>query len=150
MRNNNRLLEAFSALEESEITPDIIDAMEEFTCMMYRHPRCKKVNDALKAEFDKKCKPKAKGNPLDGIKSIDPTTFPPCSRVLLQQIKRLWAVSYLYKTAGDAYPSFELCLLDCGYQLAADKEHLEIKWFDGDQVPDDVENMELNDDDQAV
>ena len=148
MRKNKKFLDAFSALGELPLTPDLINTIEEFTCVMYRHPRCKNVNDALKAEFDKRCKPKAKANPLDGIKSIDPTTLPPCSQVLLQQIKRAWFIANLYKTASEAYPAFDLCPLDYGYKLTADKEQLEMNWFDGDQVPHEVEEMQLDKQDQ--
>ena len=91
MRNNAKFLEAFSTFGESELTPNIISIIEEFTCAMYQYPHCKSVNDA---EFDKKCKPKAKGNPLDSIKLIDPTTFPPCSRYH-QVEKYLFSINYL-------------------------------------------------------
>ena len=50
---------------------------------MYGFPKNKCLNDVLKTEFDKKYNPKPGKNPLDYIKSVDPTTLPPCSKELL-------------------------------------------------------------------
>ena len=72
------------------------------------------INDVLKTEFDKKCKPEPGKNPLDCIKSVDPTTLPPCSKGLLQ-IKRACYVAHLYTAANDAYPTFDLFPIDYGY-----------------------------------
>ena len=53
------------------------------------------LNDVLKTELEKNYNPKPGKNPLDCIKSVDPTTLPPCSKVLLQEIKRACYVAYL-------------------------------------------------------
>ena len=47
------------------------------------------------------------------------------------------------------FQEFNLCPLDYSFQLTADKEHLEMKWFDGDQVSQDVEQMQLDEEDQV-
>ena len=103
---------------------------------MYGYPKNKCINGVLKADFDKKCKPKPGRNPVDCIKSVDPTTLPPCSKVLLQQIKQVCCVAYLYSTAYDAYPDFDLFPIDYGYKLNENGESLEMHWFDGNQTPD--------------
>ena len=139
----------FQHLGDSPLTPDLVNNIEEFTCVMYSHPHYKNVNDALKAEFDKKCKPKAKRNPLDGIKTIDLTTLQPCLQVLLQQIKPAWFIVNLYKTASEAYPVYNLCPLDYRYKLTTvNKEQLEMNWYIDDQVASDVEEMQLDEQDQ--
>ena len=76
------------ALDNLDLSENIVADVEELTCHMYGYPKNKCINDVLKAEFDKKCNPKLGKNLLDCIKSVDPTTLSPCSKVWLQQIKR--------------------------------------------------------------
>ena len=64
---------------------NITAEIEELTCHKYGNPK-NKYNNVLKAEFDKKSKPKPGKNSLDCIESVDPTTLPPYSKVLLQLI----------------------------------------------------------------
>ena len=66
------------------------------------------IKNVLQAEFDKKWKPKPGKNLLDCINSVDPTTLPPCSQVLLQQIKGACYLAQFYSAAYDTYPAFEL------------------------------------------
>ena len=75
---------------------------------MHGYPNNKCIYGVLKAEFDKKCKPKPGKNPLDCIKSVEPTKLPPCSKIFLQQIKQACYVAHPYSTAFDAYSGFEL------------------------------------------
>ena len=98
----------------------------------------------MKACFDKKCKINTTGKPLAAIKSVDPTTFLPCKRVLHQQIKRVWYVAYLYKTASDPYPAIDAALIYYGFQLTPDKEYICINWFKGEQMPQEIEDIESN------
>ena len=60
MRDDQKFLDTFSALRESNLNHDVISTLKVFTCVMYRHPHCKNVNDAFKVEFNKKCKQKVK------------------------------------------------------------------------------------------
>ena len=78
MTKKKKFVNAFVALGNLHLSENIISDIEEFTCHMYGYPKNKCINDVLKAEFDKKCKPKPGKNPLDCIKSVDPTTLPPC------------------------------------------------------------------------
>ena len=89
---------------------------------MNAYPKDKCIIDALKTEFDKKCKPNPGKNSLDYIKSVDPTTLPPCSKALMQQIKRACYVVHLYSTAYDAYPAFELFPVCYAYKLSENGE----------------------------
>ena len=142
MTKEQKLVNAFVALGNLNLSENIMSDIEEFTSHMYGYPKNKCINDVLKAEFDKKCKPKPGKNPLDCIKSVDPTTLPPWSKVLLQ-IKRAFYVVDLYITANDAYPAFDLFSIDYGYKLSENGESLEINWFDGNQTPDSVKSLKL-------
>ena len=77
---------------------------------------------------------------------MDLTVLPPCSKVLLQQIKRSCYIARLYKTACDAYPAFDLFPIDYGYKLSENGESLEMHWFDGNQTPDIIEKLEIDGD----
>ena len=61
----------------------------------------------IKCYFENKSKPKPNGNPLERIKSVDPTTFLPNYNTLYEQIKRAWYTPSVYKTATEPYPSFK-------------------------------------------
>ena len=118
MTKKQKFVNAFVTLGNFNLSENIMSDIEEFMCHMYGYPENKCINDVLKTEFDKKCKPKPGKNPLDCIKSVDSTTLPPCSKVLLQQIKRAYYVAHLYTTAYDAYLAFDLFPIDYGYQLS--------------------------------
>ena len=48
----------------------------------------------------------------------------------------------IYKTATEPYPGFEYTPIDFGWELSSCHEYLEIKWFDGDQTPTELESIE--------
>ena len=142
MTTKQKFVDAFVALGKLDLSENIIADIEEFTCHMYGYPNNKCINDVLKAEFDKKWKPKPGKNPLHCIKS-DLTTLLPCSKVLLKQIKRALYVAHLI-----SYPAFDLFPIDHGYKLSENGESLEMHWFDGNQTPDSIEKLE-NDGDEG-
>ena len=114
MEKQQKFIDAFMVLGEEGLNEEICDAIDEYTCHLYGYRKHKHVDDALKCHFDKKCKPSATGKPFSTIKNVDPTTFMPCKRVLLQQIKRAWYTACLYKTASEAYPAVDLSPIDYG------------------------------------
>ena len=144
MTKKQKFVNAFVTLGNLDLSENIMPDIEEFTCHMYGYSKNKCINDVLKTEFDKKCKPKPGKNPVDCIKSVDSTTLPPCSKVLLQQIKRAYYVVHLYTTAYDAYLAFDLFPIDYGYQLSQNGESLEIHWFDWNQTPNSIEKLETD------
>ena len=103
--------------------------------------RMTNIHQLTKCEFEKKSKPKPNGNPLDRIKSVDPTTFLSNYNTLYEQIKRAWYIASIYKTATEPYPSFENDPVDYGYKLSNNRSNLEMKWFHGDQVPASLEEI---------
>ena len=85
----------------------------------------------------KKQKTKLSKKPSECIK---PPTFPECRDVLIQQIKRSWFIAKLYKSASLPYPTEDLTPIDFGWIL--DGKFLAIKWFEGLQVPQELENVD--------
>ena len=59
MTKKQKFMDAFVALDNFNLLENVITDIEEFTCHMYGYPKNKCIN-VLKAEFDKKCKPKPK------------------------------------------------------------------------------------------
>ena len=108
MKSHTRSLDAFKDFGEKEIDDSTVTIIEEFVCHMYGYKKQTSIHQVLELVFEAKCKPKQKGQPLDCIKNIDPKFFPPCRRVLLEQIKRAWYITRLYKTATTAYPAEQL------------------------------------------
>ena len=66
--------------------------------------------------------------------------FPPCQNVLLLQIKRAWFIAKIYKSAYEQYPALDLSPIDYGWKLS--DGYLEIRWFDGEQVPSEIECLD--------
>ena len=103
------------------------------------NPKLSDINEARSSYFELKCKPKATKRPLDSIKSVEPSLFPPCKKVLIQQIKRAWYVAKLYKNATEEDPTHPLTPLDYGWELSDGK--MQIKWYEGVQVPLEMEEL---------
>ena len=118
MLKDEKFIDAFTKLgvssSSSELTEDMINTIEEFTCLLYGHKKCTDVNKALYPTFCEKYKPNLNETPLAAIKSIDPTTFPPCRSVLIVHIKRSFLISTLYKNASLPDPSYGMNPLDHG------------------------------------
>ena len=74
------------------------------------------------------------------LECIKPPTFPECRDVLIQQIKRSWFIAKLYKSASLPYPTEDLTPIDFGWIL--DGKFLAIKWFEGLQVPQELQNVD--------
>ena len=106
---------------------------------MYGFKRTCKINDVIKSMFEEKSKPTISSRPLANIKSIDPTMFPPCKVILEQQTKRAWFIDHLYKTSVEAYPAINHTPTDFGWGLDENNEYLQVKWYESDQVPPQLE-----------
>ena len=140
MLKSELFLDVFTRLGDRELTDDDMSAIEEYTCSLFGYPKIENINEARYLYFQAKCKPKSTEKPPDCIKSVDPSMFPPCRSVLIQQIRRAWLVSKLYKNATMAEPLEGVSALDFGYELVDGTIH--IKWFEGDQVPGMLEEEE--------
>ena len=114
-------------------------------CINY--PKLRDIIEARCSYFELKCKTKHTKRPLDSIKSVEPSLFPPCRQVLLQQINRAWYVAKLYKNATEEDPTHSITPLDYGWQLSEAK--MQIKWYDGEQVLLEIEELIEEDDDES-
>ena len=97
-----------------------IDVLEYFTCSMFSCSKLTSINEARCLHFRSKCKPKEAAKPLDCLKNVDPYLFPPCKRVLMEQIKRSCYIAKMYKNAAVADPLANYTLLDYGFELILD------------------------------
>ena len=86
MTMKNKFLDGFASLGENALTVDIMAVIEKFVCWMYGYRKQSEINEVIRMIFEEKSKPKVNQRPLDCIKAIDPTKFPPCKNVLEQQI----------------------------------------------------------------
>ena len=92
--------------------------------------------------FEERSKPKSTERSFECIKSLDPNKFAPCRAVLKQHIKMAWFITKLYKTAYMAYPVSDYTPIDYGWKLSKCGNYLEINWFEGNQVPLEIESLE--------
>ena len=119
---------------------DIFLIIEEYTCHLYGYKKEADIHDVIKTHFKKKTKPKLSKKPLECIKSIEPQTFPECRDVLIQQIKRSWFIAKLCTSASLPHPTEDLAPINFGWIL--DGQFLAIKWFEGLQVPQELQNVD--------
>ena len=135
--------EALAKLGESEIIDEgCIKGVEKFACCMYGNKAVNSIDDVLVEKFLCVYKPKENARRMMGcVKGIDGSSFPPCFRILIQQIFRANYICSIWKNAST--PSFdEFSPLQLGWILEDDS--YAIKWFDGDQYPSDFEIMAVN------
>ena len=143
MLKDERFIDVFSRLGEEELTDLDIAVMEAFTCAVFGYPKLSQINEARFAFCNEKCAPETSSSPLDRLKSVDPNLFPPCQSVLLQQIKRTWFLAHLYKHATESDPLGSIIPLDYGYELIDGR--MGIKWYEGDQVPQEMDESDDED-----
>ena len=91
------------------------------------------IREVIKTHFESKTKLKPSKKSLECIKSIEPTTFPPCRDVLIQRR----VITKLYKSASLPHPTEDRTPIDFGSIL--DGKFLVIKWFERLQVPKQLE-----------
>ena len=85
---DQQCIDAFAALGRLPMPESAEEKIEEFTCRIYGHKGLKDINKARFLTFCHKHKPAKTSSPFEGIKSIDPTSFAPCRKVLKQQIQQ--------------------------------------------------------------
>ena len=95
----------------------------------------KHVDDVRYAMFLQNYAPKKHDDPLEKIKGINPSSMPPCQAVLTNKIKRANYVAAMWKGATLPNP----CVLqpEANGWVKADEAY-QIKWFEGDQVPQSI------------
>ena len=91
---------------------------------MFGSSKLKSINEARYLYLKSKHKPKEAAKPLDCLKNVDLCLFPPCKRVLIEQIKISWYITKLYKNGAVADPLANYIRLDCGFDLIDDYVHI--------------------------
>ena len=91
--------------------------------------------------FEERSKPKSAERPLDCIKSLDPNKFLTSRAVLQQHIKRACFITKLYKAVYMACPVSDYTPINYGWEISKCGNYLEINWFEGHQVPPEIESL---------
>ena len=139
MINEQKFIDAFRQLGANPfVLPGVQQTLEQFTCCFYGFKTLKDVDEARFLSFYSIFKPApGAASPLSKIKSVEPSLFPPCKRVLIEQIKRANLIAAIWKNATFSNPSEGYNPLEHGWCLQ-DGEFA-MHWFDGDQVPPEQE-----------
>ena len=137
LEKNRDLQETFASFGDEESPNEKqIEACEEFVCKLYGRQKMKDVNAARLDIFLKKFKPKDTEYPLSKIKTADSVSLPPCTKVLLEKVKRSNYVCSVWESAKNANPPSHNPE-NCGWKLEEDR--YTINWFDGDPSPSSLE-----------
>ena len=109
--------------------------LESFVCALYGKPKMTNVDDVRYSMFQQFYAPKRHGDPLEKIKGINPSSMPPCHAVLINKIKRVNYVATIWKNAALPEP----CVVQPeGNGWVRENGLYQIKWFDGDMVPQSI------------
>ena len=124
-----KFVKVFGSLGSIPLEQQMFEEIERYVCIMYGFIRTCKNNDVIKSMFEEKSKPTISSCPLENIKSIDPTMFPPCKVLLEQQTKRAWFIAHLYKRAVETYPAINHTPIDFGLEPDENHEYLQVTKF---------------------
>ena len=124
--------------KEDRITEQNLKIAERFVCEIYGKKNFDSIDEVRLDIFLNKYKPKKSGTPITCVKKMDGSSFPPCSRVIREKLKRTNYICSLWLHAFQAYPP-QFSPEDCGWTLK--NETYDIKWFEGDISPTTVEDI---------
>ena len=114
MQQKPKFVTAFAKLGENwNVTEDLLDELEVFTCFMYSHQRFQHVNSLRHHMLKEKC-----GE--DGVSAnvnIDLSTLPPCCRTLKQHCLRANFQACIWKRSHEATPDVPLPQHGQGWQV---------------------------------
>jgi len=99
--SNELYKDFFAALgSEDPLSDTTVQACEAFVCHLYGKSNIKDVNTARHISLQLTYAPKTPNNPLNAIKGINPSSMPPCSKVLKEKLQRTNFVASLWKNAA--------------------------------------------------
>ena len=134
---DTKFVKVFSSLGSIPLEQQIFEEIERYVSIVYGFKRIYKINDLIKSMFEEKSKPTISSHPLEKIKSMDINLFPPWKVIIELQTKRAWFIAHLYKTAVEKYLAINHTPID--WEQVKNHEYLQVKWFEGDQVPPQLE-----------
>ncbi len=83
VRKSSTYSKTFAQLGETDtISEDGMSSIEAFVCALYGRPKMTKVDDVRYALFEQSYAPSDNTDPLQKIKGINPSSMPPCYKVL--------------------------------------------------------------------
>ena len=129
---------------EISLNSSIYERVKKYLCLLYGKKKCDSIYDARLQMFLEKYKQLSKKSSENEttlkIKKLDGSSWPLCSRVLVQEIKRTmfvarrWTCSYM-----QFQPTPETC--EHGWRLENNKYHIE--WFERPACPRVVDILEV-------
>ena len=145
LEKNSKVQDAFANLGQLEyVTEEVKCTIEYFVCQMYGKSKLTSVDQARLEIFLAKYKPKKRTDGLinqQQLKKMDSTMMPPCSKVLMQKIRRCIFITNIWQNATRAEPTTYVPT-DFGWHLEDGKYN--IQWFDGDVAPKIVDVVKDN------
>ena len=109
--------------------------------------KCESVDDARLDIFFKKYQPKKNDSPISCVRKMDGSSLPPCSRVVLEKLKRTNYVCSIWLNAFEAYPP-DFNPENCGWVMK--EGAYRILWFEGDVSPTSVDGICHDDEDDET
>lgn len=139
---------ALRSLGNGPLTDAIVQACEKFICHLYGKAKIASVNCVRFMMFQDTYTPKNFGDPLNSIKGINPSSMPPCAKVLRKKLERANYIAQMWKKASSQKPCDEP---PDGHGWLLDDGTYAIHWYDADQLPVDIYRvLELNNDTSIV
>jgi len=144
LQKNHDAQAAFSQLgRETEVSEDTVVNIEKFVCEMYSKKKISSVDEVRLQIFLDKYKPKKGEQRFSCVNKFDGSALPPCSRVLLQKIKRTHLVARRWLSSTQCNQS-ALSPLDFGWKQ--EDGCYRLQWFDGDISPKSLDVVCSEDD----
>ena len=140
LEKNEKYQQMFYDVGVRPILPDAMVALfSEWTCKMYGRKKCNNVDDARLEIFLQKYKTKS----LSSIKKLDGNMLPPCSRVLMQKMKRTKLITKRWLSSNEGISDPETPE-GCGWTLD-DEKNYRIVWFEGKATPETIDIVDAPD-----
>ncbi|CAB3249495.1 unnamed protein product [Arctia plantaginis] len=116
-----------------------IDAVQEFTCLIYGLPKCQSVNAARVFLFNKMYASKQNNEKfMKRVQGFDSTHIPPCWKSLKQKLLRTIFVNSMWLNATES-DCIKFSAENNGWLLL--DGFLKPTWFQGDSTPAQVESV---------
>lgn len=131
----------------TEITNSIVKALEKFICSIYGKKTFEEVNKVRIQIFLDKFKPKKKEDRISCVKKLDGSAMPPCSRVILNKLKRTHLIASQWISSTKPHPPM-MIPVDYGWKIVNGK--YEIQWFEGETCPKALDVICSEEDDEEL
>ena len=132
-----RYVRLLSKLGDSwDVSDDLIEGLDAFTCAIYGRPRVSKVDDLRLIRMNELC---SKDDIITPSKNVDMATLPPCRRSLVQHIKRVNYQVAIWKRAHVPEPDLPGATMGHGWTLV--DGILEPLWYEGEILPQQLTDI---------